>query len=84
MSSPSVRARSTPACWNSASTAASDAARAAVCEPAARAPVRVVPDRIASTGFDRATLRAMRANLRGFPKLSRYRRTTLVRGSSAQ
>ena len=35
------RARSTPAWWNSASTAASEPASAAVCEPAARAPVEV-------------------------------------------
>ena len=40
ISSSSVVARSTPAWWNRASTASSEPARAAVCEPAARAPAR--------------------------------------------
>ena len=70
-SSSSVRARSTPACQKSASTAASEPASAAVCELAARAPARLVPLRIARIGFERATRPATRANLRGFPNDSR-------------
>ena len=42
-SSSSVRARSTPAWWKSASTAASEPASAAVCELAALAPAAVAP-----------------------------------------
>ena len=71
ISSPSVRARITPAWWKSAFTAASEPARAAVCELAARAPVAVVPLFIARIGFVRATRRAIRANRRGFPNDSR-------------
>ncbi len=41
--SESVRARWTPACRKSASTAASELARAAVCEAAARAPAALAP-----------------------------------------
>ena len=51
-SSSSVRARSTPAWWNSASTAVSEPASAAVWELAARAPVAVLPLFIARIGFD--------------------------------
>ena len=70
-SSSSVWARITPACKKSASTAASEPASAAVCEPAARCPARVTPLFIARIGFTRASRRAMRANLRGFPNDSR-------------
>ena len=61
ISSESVPARMTPACANSASTAASEPARAAVWELAARAPALVVPLFIARIGFFRATRRAIRA-----------------------
>ncbi len=64
-------ARITPAWWKSASTAASEPASAAVCEPAACCPVVVVPLFIARIGFLRASRRAMRANLRGLPNDSR-------------
>ena len=82
--SESVRARWTPACRKSASTAASELARAAVCEAAARAPAALAPPFNASTGFPRETRRAIRANRAGFPKLSRYRATTAVAASSSQ
>ena len=62
-----VSTRRTPAAWKSASTAASDPAMAAVWEPAARAPERLVPLLIASTGFARATRWAILPNLRGLP-----------------
>ena len=38
----------------------------------------------ATIGFARATRRAIREKWTGFPKLSRYRRITFVRGSSDQ
>ncbi len=71
ISSSSVPARSTPAWWKSASTACSDPARAAVCEPAARAPAVDVPLFMARIGFLRATRLAIRPKRRGFPNDSR-------------
>ena len=70
-SSSSVALRMTPACRNSAATAASEPASAAVCELAAREPARVTPLFIARIGFVRATRRAIRPKRRGFPKDSR-------------
>ena len=63
--SSSVPARITPAWWNSASTAASPAASAAVCEDAARRPAPVRPAFTATMGLCRQTRRAIRANRRG-------------------
>ncbi len=60
-----VSARITPAWWNSASTAASPAAIAAVCEDAARRPAPVRPAFTATMGLCRQTRRAIRANRRG-------------------
>jgi hypothetical protein len=74
----------TPACRSSASTTWSDSASAPVCELAARDPARERPDLTAMIGFRRATRRAIFEKRTGFPKLSRYRRMTSVRGSSAQ
>ena len=45
----------TPAWWNSASTASSEPASAAVCEPAARIPARLRPLFMARIGLRRAT-----------------------------
>ncbi len=70
-SSSSVSARITPAWWKSASTASSEPASAAVWEPAALAPERVRPPFMARIGLRRATRRARRPNLRGFPNDSR-------------
>ena len=70
-SSSSVSARMTPACLNSASTATSDPARAAVCEAAARRPDVLRPPFTAKIGLRAPTRRAMRANRRGLPKDSR-------------
>ena len=75
--------RITPAWWNRASTAVSEPARAAVCDPAALAPARVAPALRAITGLWRETRRARRANLRGLPNDSMYSITTLVSGSSS-
>ena len=61
----------TPACSNSASTATSRLASAAEWLEAARVPAAERPDLTATIGFRRATSGAMRANLRGLPKLSR-------------
>jgi hypothetical protein len=61
----------TPAWRNSASTAASEPASAAVCELAARAPAPVVPLFTARIGFVRATRRASVPNRRGLPNDSR-------------
>ena len=83
MSSSREPARMTPAWWKSASTATSAPARAAVCEPAARAPLGVVPLLTARIGLLRATRRASSANLRGLPNDSTYNRTTSVSGSSS-
>ena len=63
--SSSVPARMTPAWWNSASTATSPAASAAVCEDAARRPAPVRPDFTATIGLCRDTRRAILANRRG-------------------
>ncbi len=82
-SSSSDPARITPAWWKSASTAASEPARAAVCELAARCPVAVVPLFSASTGLLRATRRARRPKRRGFPNDSTYMSTTSVESSSS-
>ena len=71
ISSSSVSARNTPAWWKSASTAFSDPASAAVCDPAARAPALDVPLFIARIGFLRATRLAIRPKRRGFPNDSR-------------
>ena len=71
ISSSSVVARSTPAWWKSASTACSEPASAAVCEPAARAPARDVPLFMARIGFFRATRLAIRPKRRGLPNDSR-------------
>ena len=62
-SSSSVRARSTPAWWKSASTAASEPASAAVCELAAFAPAAVAPAFSARIGLRRATRRDESAEL---------------------
>ncbi len=70
-SSSKVPHRMTPAWRNSADTAASDPARAAVCELAARAPACVTPLFIARIGFVRATRRAIRPKRLGLPKDSR-------------
>ena len=63
--SSSVLARITPAWWNSASTAGSPAAIAAVCEDAARRPAPVRPAFIATMGLCREMRRAIRAKRRG-------------------
>ena len=76
-------ARMTPAWWNSASTAASEPASAAVWDFAARWPIVVVPLFSARIGLRRATLRASWPNRRGLPNDSRYRRMTCVVGSSS-
>jgi hypothetical protein len=60
-----------PEAANKASTAASEPARAAVWELAARAPAAVRPAFIATIAFVRATRLATRANFRGLPKDSR-------------
>ena len=79
-----LRARSTPAWRKSASTATSELANAAVCDTAARAPAAVAPPFNASTGFFRATRRAILPKRNGLPKLSRYSAMTLVASSSSQ
>ena len=73
----------TPAWWKSASTAASEPARAAVCELAARWPVAVVPLLSARIGLVRATRRASRPKRRGLPNDSTYMSTTSVASSSS-
>ena len=70
-SSASESARITPACANSASTATSGVAAAAVCEATPRPPATDRPDFTATTGFVRPTRRASRANLHGLPNDSR-------------
>ena len=70
-SSSSVPVRMTPACSNSASTATSRLASAAEWLDAARVPAAERPDFTATIGLWRAISGAMRANLRGLPKLSR-------------
>ena len=70
-SSSRVSVRITPACLNSASTATSPAEIAAVWLDAARTPAPVRPDLTATIGLWREIRRAMRENLRGFPKDSR-------------
>ena len=67
----SVFLADSPALWNSASTAASDPASAAVCELAARAPALDVPALSATIGFRRARRPATRANFCGLPNDSR-------------
>ena len=83
-SSSIVSVRITPVCRKTASTAVSAPARAPVCDDAARAPAALRPLFTATIGFFRATRRAICANRRGFPKLSRYRRITSVSGSFSQ
>ena len=71
-SSATVATRMTPACWNSASTVASEAASSApVCDDAARAPTAERPLFTARIGLRAATRRAMRPNRRGLPNDSR-------------
>ena len=71
MSSSRVPHRVTPAWWKSAETAASEPARAAVWDEAAREPAPVTPLFIARIGLVRATRRAMRPKRLGFPNDSR-------------
>ena len=66
-----VSARMTPDWWNSASTAVSLAASAAVWLPAAREPARVRPAFTATIGLVRPMRRASRAKRRGLPNDSR-------------
>ena len=75
-----MSARSTPAWRKTASTAVSEPARAAVCDPAALLPALERPLFIARIGFSRASRRASRANLRGLPNDSRYIKTRSVLG----
>jgi hypothetical protein len=70
-SSSRVLVRITPACANSASTPTSRLASAAEWLAAARVPAAERPDLTATMGFFLATSGAMRANLRGLPKLSK-------------
>ena len=70
--SPTVSARSTPACANSASTVTSDAASSApVCDDAARRPAAVRALLTATIGLAVVIRRAIRPNRRGFPNDSR-------------
>ncbi len=63
-------------------TATSDLATSApVCAPAARAPAAPRALFTATIGVERERRRATRANVRGFPKDSRYSSTTPVAGS---
>ena len=79
-----VSARMTPDCRNSASTATSLAASAAVWLPAARDPACDRPALSATIGLSRPMRRASRPKRRGFPNDSRYSRITRVRGSDSQ
>src|SRR5207248_9297267 len=81
---PRPSGRTTPAWRTGASTVASGAAAAAVCDAPARVPVAVRPLLATSTGLRRAVARAIRANRRGLPTDSRYRATARVAGSSYQ
>ena len=85
-SSSSGAARITPAWRKRASTAASEPARAAVCELAARRPVALVPLFSASTGFARAMRRARRRSAAGAERLDVHehelRRRVLLHHSS--
>ncbi len=84
-SSPTVPVRITPACRNSASTVASDAARSApVCDIAARDPAAERPLLTAITGLRAATRRAICPNRRGLPNDSRYSPITSVPSSFSQ
>ena len=76
--SPKPGTTMTPACWNRASLVTSGVATAAVCEAAARCPASERPASTASTGMLAATLRAVRANLRGLPNDSMYSTASLV------
>ncbi len=60
-----------PAWWNSAATAASGLAAAAVWELAAAVPAAVRPDFTAMIGLRAEMRRASRLNLRGLPNDSR-------------
>ena len=74
----------TPA-WDSiASTRASLAARAPVCDDAARAPTLDRPDFTTMIGFVRVIRRAISRNFRGLPKFSTYIRTSPIDGSCSQ
>ena len=69
-------ARSTPACVSIASTAASFAASAPVCDEAARAPARERPDFTTITGLRLVMREAVARKRRGSPKFSTYMRIT--------
>ena len=83
--SPTVSARSTPACANSASTFTSAAASSAPsCDDAARRAPAVRALLTATIGFAVVIRRAMRPNRRGFPNDSRWSANTAVPGSCSQ
>src|SRR5581483_765838 len=79
-----VSPRITPVWRNRASTARSGLARAAVWDDAPRLPAVDRPLLTAMIGLRQATRWAMRWNLPGFPKDSRYSRMTSVPLSSSQ
>jgi hypothetical protein len=58
--------------------------RAPVCDEVARLPAWPRPPFTARIGLERLTRRAMRANLRGFPKDSRYSMIRPVSASDSQ
>ena len=74
----------TPALRSRAATVTSGVAAAAVCERAPRAPADVRPAFSATMGLVPPTRRAMRANLRGLPRDSRYSAITEVRSSCSK
>ena len=83
MSSSLVRTRMTPDWRSIASTAAVGACVVrTACPGGRRRPI--TSDLATITGLERESLRAMRENLRGLPKDSRYRPTARVPGSSSQ
>ena len=74
-------ARSTPACASIASTAVSFAAKAPVCDEAARAPARDRPDFTTIIGLVLVMRDAISKKCRGFPKFSTYIKITFTDGS---
>ena len=80
---PASQRGSRPAWRKSASTAASEPARAAVCELAALRPLALVPLFRARIGLRRATRRASRPKRRGLPNDSTYMSTSAVVSSSS-
>ena len=80
-SSPSVGVAMTPACPNSASRVTAGVAAAAVWDAAALAPASERPASTVSSGIERDSCRAIRANLRGLPKDSRYSTPSRVASS---